>query len=426
MRVLIISGEDLAGGGHRAAFRLHQALRGIGVESFMAVRRKHSSDPFVHQMTLSELGWPPVGRGYMDLLPSVLCRSKDEPISLGLQSANLRKLTERFKPDIVNLHWINGGIASIRAVGELPVPVVWTLHDMWPFTGGCHYSGDCLQYRQSCQHCPKVKDLLGAPALTSWVHNRKRNHWGSNPLHAITPSAWMQEKALSSSLFAEASVTHIRNCVDPRIFNGQARHKMRAELGLLPANKVVLFSSANQPRKGAGIIPDIVRRLRNQAPGGHWRFLFMGGMPPNLEPWQDVVILPKTTDEARVASYYAASDIYALPSLEDNLPNTVSESLCCGTPVIAFPTGGIVEMIEPGRNGMLTSEHTASSIAAAVMDSAFSDLLVRECISRDAHLAYSPSYAAAAYSQFFHQAIQPQGMTCFSGPDKKIDIKRLI
>jgi hypothetical protein len=106
---------------------------------------------------------------------------------------------------------------------------------MWPFTGGCHYSGDCLQYRQSCQHCPKVKDLIGAPALTSWVHSRKRKRWDNKPLLAVTPSAWMKEKALSSSLFAEASVTHIRNCVDPRIFNGQARHKMRAELGLLPA-----------------------------------------------------------------------------------------------------------------------------------------------------------------------------------------------
>lgn len=406
MRVLIISGEDLAGGGHRAAFRLHQALRGIGVESFMAVRRKHSTDPFVHKMTRSELGWPPVGRGYMDLLPSVLCRSKDEPISLGMQSGNLRKLTEFFKPDVVNLHWINGGIASIRAVGRLKVPVVWTLHDMWPFTGGCHYSGDCFQYRQTCKHCPKIKGVLGAPAVTRWVHERKYRHWSGKPINAITPSAWMKELALSSSLFGKADITHIRNCVDPRTFNAQARHKMRHELGLLPNTKAVLFSSANQPRKGAFIIPDLIKQLRNQAPQINWRFLFVGGMPPRLEPWQDIVILPRTTDEARVATYYAASDIYALPSLEDNLPNTVSESLCCGTPVVAFPTGGIVEMIEPTRNGMLTSDRTASSMAAAVMDSAFSDLLNRECISRDAHLTYAPSYAASAYSQVFHQAIE--------------------
>ena len=389
MRVLIISGEDLAGGGHRAAFRLHQALRGIGVESFMAVRRKHSTDPFVHKMTPSELGWPPVGRGYLDLLPHVLCRSKNEPISLGLQSADLRKLTERFKPDIVNLHWINGGIASIHAVGKLQVPVVWTLHDMWPFTGGCHYSGECLQYRESCQRCPKVKDVLGAPAITSWVHGRKRNYWGNKALHAITPSAWMRNLALSSTLFERATVTHIRNCVDGRIFNGQARAQMRAKLGLLPDNKAVLFSSAHQSRKGALIIPNVIRYLRAVAPESDWRFLFMGGLPPTLTPDQGITQLPPTTDEARVASYYAASDVYALPSLEDNLPNTVSESLSCGTPVAAFPTGGIVEMISSGCIGYLSADRSAQSLAMSIIQCIQANLLPRDTISNEAHNTYS-------------------------------------
>jgi glycosyltransferase involved in cell wall biosynthesis len=409
MRILIISGEDLAGGGHRAAFRLHQALRGIGVESFMAVRRKHSTDPFVHKMTPSELGWPQVGRGYMDLLPSVLCRRKDEPISLGLQSANLPELTERFKPDIVNLHWINGGIASIRAVGELHVPVVWTLHDMWPFTGGCHYSGDCLEYRQSCQHCPKIKNLLGAPALTRWIHSRKRNHWGKKPLNAITPSAWMRELALSSSLFGKANVAHIRNCLDPRIFNGQAREQMRAKLGLLPANKAVLFSSAHQPRKGAFIIPDVIRYLRNQAPRANWRFFFMGGLPPTLETGPDVTQLPQTTDESRVASYYAASDLYILPSIEDNLPNTVSESLSCGTPVAAFPVGGIVEMIRHGQNGALSAERTATSIAEAIGHFVDSNREDRDEIARDAGRTYDPATIADMHRSFFMSLLGHSG-----------------
>jgi glycosyltransferase involved in cell wall biosynthesis len=405
MRVLIISGEDLAGGGHRAAFRLHQALRGIGLESFMAVRRKHSSDPFVHQMTLSELGWPPLGRGYMDLLPSVLCRSKDEPISLGLQSANLRKLAERFKPDIVNLHWINGGIASIRAVGKLQVPVVWTLHDMWPFTGGCHYSGDCLQYRQSCQLCPKIKPIFGAPAITRWVHELKQSHWSNRPLNAITPSAWMRELALSSRLLGKANVTHIRNCVDPRIFNGQARDKTRDELGLLPATKAVLFSSANQPRKGAFIISDIIRDLRNQAPRDSWRFLFMGGAPPNLDLRRDIVILPRTTDETRVASYYAASDLYVLPSYEDNLPNTISESLNCGTPVAAFPTGGIVEMIEPGRTGYISGEYTTESLVAAIHAARELGFEHRRHIAARARELYSPNVIAHHHIEVMRSVI---------------------
>jgi glycosyltransferase involved in cell wall biosynthesis len=405
MRVLIISGEDLAGGGHRAAFRLHQALRGIDVESFMAVRRKHSSDPYVHQMTPSELGWPPFGRGYLDLLPGFLCRRKDEPISLGLQSANLGKLVGRFKPDIVNLHWINGGIASIRSIGKLNVPVVWTLHDMWPFTGGCHYSGDCKQYRASCEECPKIKPLLGAPSVTRWIHNRKRSHWANKPLSAITPSAWMRDLALSSSLFANGEVTHVRNCVDPAIFNGSSREQTRLELGLAATSRAVLFSSANQPRKGAYIIPDVIRRLRSASPQHGWRFLFMGGLPPSLELAQDIITLPRTTDEARVASYYAASDVYALPSLEDNLPNTISESLSCGTPVAAFPTGGIVEMVQDGINGYLTKHVSGDALVEAIREVWTSFLESRETISSMAHGVYSPSPVARDHLKLFTKAV---------------------
>jgi glycosyltransferase involved in cell wall biosynthesis len=404
MRVLIISGEDLAGGGHRAAFRLHQALRGIGVESFMAVRRKHSSDPYVHKMTVSELGWPPVGRGYLDSLPSFLYRRKDEPISLGLQSANLGKLVKRFKPDVVNLHWINAGIASIRAVGALRVPVIWTLHDMWNFTGGCHYSGDCKQYRGSCDRCPKIRSIFGAPSITHWVHRRKLKHWGKAPLQAIAPSAWMRELALSSSLFAGAKVAHIRNCVDPTVFNAAAREKMRNELGLLPSNKTVLFSSANQPRKGALIIPEVVRLLRAANPNPVWRFLFMGGVPPSLDIGDDTIVLPRTTDEARVASYYAASDVYALPSLEDNLPNTVSEALCCGTPVTAFPTGGIVEMLQPEINGYLAKQHSGDALVDAILKVWTSTIESRERISSMAHAMYSTSRVARDHLELFKKA----------------------
>jgi len=406
MRVLIISGEDLAGGGHRAAFRLHQALRGIGVESFMAVRRKHSTDPHVHQMTSSELGWPPVGRGYMDLLPSVLCRRKDEPISLGLQSANLERLVDRFKPDVVNLHWVNGGIAGIRAIGALQVPVVWTLHDMWTFTGGCHYSGDCNQYCESCALCPKIKPIVGARSITRWVLSRKRNAWNRNRLHAIAPSAWMRDLALTSSLFAKASVIHIRNCVDSTVFNCEGREKSRQELGLAASNKGVLFSSANQERKGALIIPDVMRLLRSSAPNTDWRFIFMGGMPPGLEMGKDVIVLPRTTDEARVASYYAAADVYALPSLEENLPNTVSESLCCGTPVAAFPTGGIVEMVENGLNGQLSSDRTSTAMSVAIQKAVtLFDSRQRYTIAAAASCTYSPRNTALRHQILFKQLL---------------------
>ncbi len=128
----------------------------------------------------------------------------------------------------------------------------------------------------------------------------------------------------------------------------------------------------------------------------------MGGTPPALELGADTIILPRDTDETRVAGYYAAADVYALPSLEDNLPNTVSESLCCGTPVASFPTGGIMEMVEDGRNGIIALVHDAHHMANAVAMIADNPYMHRAIISRDAQAAYSPRRIAEMHCDKFH------------------------
>jgi glycosyltransferase involved in cell wall biosynthesis len=214
----------------------------------------------------------------------------------------------------------------------------------------------------------------------------------------------MRDLALSSSLFANGDITHVRNCVDPAIFNGRSREQTRVELGLAATSKVVLFSSANQPRKGAYIIPEVIRSLRSASPQHSWRFLFMGGLPPALDLTQDIIPLPRTTDEARVASYYAASDVYALPSLEDNLPNTIGESLSCGTPVAAFPTGGIVEMVQSGINGYLAQQVSGDALVEAIREVWTSSLDSRERISSTAHGVYSPIRVAGDHLKLFTKA----------------------
>jgi glycosyltransferase involved in cell wall biosynthesis len=131
----------------------------------------------------------------------------------------------------------------------------------------------------------------------------------------------------------------------------------------------------------------------------------MGGLPPTLAPDKHVVELAKSTDEERIASYYAASDLYALPSLEDNLPNTISESLNCGTPVAAFPTGGIVEMIKNGLNGTLSSDHTAGSFVDAIQRALAALAWSRLGIAQDARHTYAPSSVATAYRATFQDCL---------------------
>lgn len=401
MRVLIISGEDLSGGGHRAAFRLHRALRTIGVDSVMAVRRKDSSDPTVHRMSRAELGWPPFGRGYLDALPKFLCVRGDEPISLGLQTSRLDILVKTFAPDLINLHWINGGIVNIEAISQVKVPVIWTLHDMWPFTGGCHYAGDCNRYMQSCETCPKIGPTWASQLVTRWIYQRKRRHWSSRKIHAIAPSLWMRGLASQSSLFRNAEICHIPNCVDPQIYNSQSRESTRHALGLSSDTTAVLFSSANQARKGAFIVPELVALLRNSCPRRKWRFLFMGGMPEMRSGVDDVMLLPRTNDDEHLAGYYAASDFFVLPSREDNLPNTVSEALNCGTPVVAFRTGGIPEMVEAGHNGALADFLTSRSLADAILQLDSAAYWSRAQISRNASYKYSPKRIADLHFELF-------------------------
>jgi len=215
----------------------------------------------------------------------------------------------------------------------------------------------------------------------------------------------MKELALSSNLFAKANITHIPNCIDPRIFNGDARERTRTELGLDPHTQAILFAGANQTRKGADIIPIVIARLLNSPESERYRFLFLGGLPPTLAVGKHVVELARSTNEERVASYYAASDLYALPSLEDNLPNTISEALSCGTPVAAFPTGGIVEMVRDGLNGALSSDHTATSFVDAIQRALAALAWSRLSIAQDARHSYAPSSVATAYRATFHDCL---------------------
>lgn len=402
MRVLLIGGKDLSGGGHIAAFRLHQALRKFGIDSIFAVRTKLSDDPFVHKLTFKELGWPPFARGYLDMLPRMLLSNTSDPISLGLQGIRLQSLIKHFNPDVLHLHWVNAGLVSIRSLKELSLPIVWTLHDMWPFTGGCHYAGSCVQFEVGCPFCPQIKPISILPRMARWVHTRKLSNWRSLPLQIIAPSSWMEKNARLSLLFSEAKLSTIPYCIDPDIFNSSHRTQHRKLLGLSNESKAILFVGANQERKGATVIPELLRQLSSI---GNVKFLFAGGLPQGSSMSEHTQVLPGTNNEATMAGYYAASDLYVLPSFQDNLPNTVIESLACGTPVAAFPTGGIPEMIEPGVNGELSLEQTAVSLAAAIERCLGGEILPRDQISAKAHETYCEKSVAARHLEFYQAAL---------------------
>ena len=407
LRVLLVAVKDLAGGAHRSAFRLHQALRADGVESIMAVREKASSDPNVHQVSAAEMGWPKKGRGFLDRLPVSCLVNRDEPISLGLQSMHLDRVIDRLEPDVVHLHWVNGGMVGIAAAGVATRPVVWTLHDMWAFTGGCHYAGDCTEFRASCSSCPKVKPWPVARAVPHWVHARKSRLWGGRRLNAIAPSQWMATAAQKSSLFANADVRKIRYCFDPAVFRPDGREAARRRLGLPPETRCVLFVNASQPRKGAAMIGQIMEEMSQMPAWKDSEFLFAGGLPSGVQGDEPRVrLLPATHDEAVMAGYFAAADLFVMPSLEDNLPNVIIESLACGTPVAAFAVGGIPEMITERENGCLSAACTVAGMAQAIARLDPETLRSRTQIAADARDAYSQAEVSRQHVTFYRDLVR--------------------
>jgi glycosyltransferase involved in cell wall biosynthesis len=380
----------------------------------MVVREKASADSNVHELSAIEMGWPPRARGFLDRLPKPFLTNLDDPVSLGLQTIRLKRVVQEFSPDVLHFHWVNGGMVSIRAAASVGVPAVWTLHDMWAFTGGCHYAGDCTEFRESCRSCPKVKPWPIVRAVPHWVHARKSRLWGGRRLNAIAPSQWMATAARESSLFANADVRKIGYCFDPAVFRPDGRQAARQRLGLPLEKPCVLFVNASQPRKGAAMVGQIMDEM-SQMPG--WKdsdFLFAGGLPTGVHGGEPRIrLLPATHDEAVMAEYFAAADLFVMPSLEDNLPNVIIESLACGTPVAAFAVGGISEMITEGQNGCLSAECTVAGMAQAIARLDPATLRPRGEIAADARTTYSQAEVSrqhvAFYRDILHGKPSPEG-----------------
>lgn len=210
MNTLVLSTSDIEGGAARAAYRLHQSLRMIGVNSRMLVRSKFSVDraAIAHKTTLAKLG------SSLDTLPLKLY-----PNNAGAMFSPqwfpdaIAPKVAQLDPDLISLHWICNGYLQIETIAKFKKPLVWTLHDMWTFTGGCHYSQQCDRYTASCGTCPQLKSNKQSD-LSQWVWHRKQKAWKNLNLTLVSPSNWLAQCAKDSSLFKDVRVEVIPHGLD--------------------------------------------------------------------------------------------------------------------------------------------------------------------------------------------------------------------
>lgn len=278
------------------------------------------------------------------------------------------------KADVIHMHWTTAmlSIGSIEAILQSGKPVIWTLHDMNAFTGGCHYSMSCQGYTEDCQNCPQLDSLLHIPpqilAANRQLYAKYKN------LHIVTPSNWLQKEAVRSKCFTQKQVRTIPNGVNLEIFTPERRAAAREKYNLLNHEIVLLIGAQNlaERRKGYSLLYKALFKLSKEAKDIDLSKIAIASLGEADEQIKSLsfktITLGRLDDEAEVADAFAAADIFALPSLQDNLPNTAIESIACGTPVLAFPSGGIPEIITHGETGWITSEITADALYAKLRD----------------------------------------------------------
>lgn len=376
MKILHICRQDFGGAGI-AAHRLHLGLKSSGVQSKMLVLRRISSDSdvveFVQNNNIIMQQWNKLRailissefNAYKDTRPQGLEIFTDDR---SIYTVSKHPLVQ--ESDVINLHWIARMVNYIEFFSNiLNKPIVWTLHDMNPFTGGCHYAGDCTKYQIGCGACPQLgsKDQND---LSRRIFRRKEKAYKGNKIHIVTPSKWLADCARQSQLFKKFKVDVIPNGIPTVIFNKRNKQYSR-ELLSLPQDKIlVLFGShsVNTARKGAYYLKKVLMLLRNKVDDLNLALVVFGSNSSTFlkDVGFPVYQLGTIYDELLLSVCYSASDIFLLPSLEDNLPNTVLESMACGTPVVSFDIGGIPDMVRSGETGLLAKVRNSEELCEQI------------------------------------------------------------
>ena len=368
MKVLTVNTWDARGGAARAAYRLHRALLTAGVESRMLVQFRSTEDAHVlSPETGLERSWAWL-RPKLDSLPTRLYRHRSQtaftpawvPFSRIIDRINA------LAPDIVHLHWLAEGMLSTADLGRIGPPVVWSLHDMWPFTGGCHYDEGCGAFRQACGNC-KVLGSARTNDLSRNVWSRKaRAFQQKDDIVVVGLSNWLADCARNSTLLGGYEVKVLPNPIDTGSFRPMDPRSARKRLGLPPDVPLLLFGAVNatgDPRKGFAQLGEALGLLKTDG----IELVVVGGDPDAVTPFgHKVHHLGTLTDDDSLRLAYSAADVVVVPSLQENLSNVIMESMACGTPVAAFNIGGNPDMIEHRVSGYLAEFPDATDLAAGM------------------------------------------------------------
>lgn len=369
VKILIVSTFDVSGGAARAAYRLHKGLQSIGVESKMLVRTKTSDDFTVVGPRKKIKNIIGMLRSVLDALPVKLYITKNKTLfsPAWLPFGGIVHKINISDADIVHLHWIGGGMMCIEDIAKITKPIVWSLHDMWAFTGGCHYDSDCGRYANNCETCP-VLNSNHRNDLSHYVFERKVKTFVKIPFLTIVGlSRWLTDCAKKSTLLAEKDIINLPNPIDTHTFRPLKRETARGLLDLPNNKKLVLFGAHNatkDPRKGFAEITTAMHLIKST---GLELLVFGSGSRLNSPDFGfPVHYLGHIPDDLSLRVLYSAADVMVVPSIQEAFGQTAIESMACGTPVVAFGATGLLDIIDHEQNGYLAAPYDPKSLAEGI------------------------------------------------------------
>jgi glycosyltransferase involved in cell wall biosynthesis len=411
MKVLHIVGGDLKRGAHRGAYWLHEGLLNIGAESVVLgpIPRHQRTEALLStangapgrllDMAISHSQAPFVNsyRGSSQL-----------PFSTGFMGRDVSQHPALQSADIVNIHWIAQGPISIRSIARLGKPVVWTIRDMWPFTGGCHYALDCSQYRNQCGACPQ----LGSSR--QWDLSRLgwklKNRYYRDDVTLVGISQWISRCAQESSLFRDHDIRTIPNCVDSDVFFPVDRDAAREVLHIPPGKRVVLAGAESFANWYKGF--DLLTAALNELRDADFLLVLFGSESQRLEGMaREVRQLGYLSDDIALRAAYSAADVFVAPSRQEAFGKTLAEALCCGTPVVAFAATGPQDIVGHLQTGYLAEPFDANDLAAGIRWALTLDdeETTRRVCSKDAGMRFGKDQVARQYLALYEELVINSG-----------------
>lgn len=383
LKVLSVCTSDAGGGAPRAAYRIHRGMRELGVDSRMFVKYKRSKD--INVVSLDKfVPHNPICQAFdwtRDKVKNKIQHSRwnrypmrENVFMSDLRGTDLHGALRKLDYDVLHLHWINRRFVQLE---DLPKdkPIVWTLHDSWPFCGICHYFFECEEYKYHCGCCPFLHSEQ-ANDLSNQIWKKKAAIYKDLDLHIVCPSQWLGSCAKQSGLLGRFPVTVIPNCVDVNAFCPFDEEKLslrwKALRELSCTKPLLLFGAVNAAKdkiKGFDYLISALKLLEQQGHNNDFELVVYGATKSELSINLSIPIhyVGYVGDTRELTSLYNMASVMVVPSLTENLSCAIMESLSCATPVVAFNIGGNGDMIEHKVNGYLAKDKDDADLAEGIL-----------------------------------------------------------